>query len=244
MNSQAYRKVFQEIREQILSGELRPGDQLPSERELCEKHGVSRITMRHALRLLEEQGLLERYSGKGTFVRAPRTKKLPLLNNDYAGSIRQQAPGLERELLGWRRGIPPAHVAELLGMEVGEECLIAERVDCLNGEKLAFDRAYIPKQYTNSIDDELLKRVDFLDEWMRRECLAMSHALEGIEAVAADAESVKLLGVALNCPMLLTRDTIYAMDGRPLAVFETFYRGDRFKLVSTLERSAHGATRH
>src|SRR5437868_12688724 len=66
--SRLYEQIVQQIEESILKGALKPGDQLPAERELAEQFGVSRTAVREAVNALREKGLVEAYSGRGTFV--------------------------------------------------------------------------------------------------------------------------------------------------------------------------------
>lgn len=66
--SRLYEQIVQQIEESILNGQLKPGDQLPAERELAQQFGVSRTAVREAVKALHEKGLVEAYSGKGTFV--------------------------------------------------------------------------------------------------------------------------------------------------------------------------------
>src|SRR3977135_297227 len=66
--SRLYEQIVLQIKESILKGVLRPGDQLPAERELAQRFGVSRTAVREAVKALREKGLVEAYSGRGTFV--------------------------------------------------------------------------------------------------------------------------------------------------------------------------------
>src|SRR5246500_5867527 len=66
--SRLYEQIVQQIEESILKGALKPGDQLPAERELAQRFGVSRTAVREAVKTLREKGLVEAYSGRGTFV--------------------------------------------------------------------------------------------------------------------------------------------------------------------------------
>src|SRR5271154_4113487 len=66
--SRLYEQIVQQIEESILKGTLKPGDQLPAERELAQQFGVSRTAVREAVKALREKGLVEAYSGRGTFV--------------------------------------------------------------------------------------------------------------------------------------------------------------------------------
>src|SRR6202043_1907833 len=66
--SRLYEQIGQQIEESILKGVLKPGDQLPAERELAQRFGVSRTAVREAVKALREKGLVEAYSGRGTFI--------------------------------------------------------------------------------------------------------------------------------------------------------------------------------
>lgn len=66
--SRLYEQIVEQVEESILRGRLKPGDQLPAERDLAQRFGVSRTAVREAMKALQEKGLVEAYSGRGTFV--------------------------------------------------------------------------------------------------------------------------------------------------------------------------------
>src|SRR5271170_7659157 len=66
--SRLYEQIVQQVEASILKGQLKPGDQLPAERDLAQRFGVSRTAVREAVKTLREKGLVEAYSGRGTFV--------------------------------------------------------------------------------------------------------------------------------------------------------------------------------
>ena len=236
MAVKAYFRLFDILKEQILSGYYLPGQRIPTERELCGQFGVSRITARHALRLLSEQGMLDRQVGRGSYVRSARPAKLPILQNDFTGSVRREAPSMKRRLLSKQFGIAPPHIAETLGLLKVEKCLIAQRLDLLEDEPLAYDTVHIPLNLAGNISDEMLIRIDFLESWLAAEGIALSHSVESIEAKLADVEAAKRLGVNQSSPVLAVMDTIYITDSRAAGVFESVYRADRFRLISTIKR--------
>jgi GntR family transcriptional regulator, transcriptional repressor for pyruvate dehydrogenase complex len=67
-SSRLYEQIVKQIEDSVLKGILKPGDQLPAERELAEQFGVSRTAVREAIKALSEKGLVESYSGRGTFI--------------------------------------------------------------------------------------------------------------------------------------------------------------------------------
>jgi len=229
----AYHRVYNILRERILDHTMSAGEKIPPERELCDTFGVSRITVRHSLQMLQDQGLVERRPGKGTFVRKAWQKKMPILDMDYEKSLKKEAPNIVRQLLTWEQALPPPEIMEELGLLKSEKCVLIERLDILDGEPLSYDKGYIPLNISTSIDDEIVRKVEFLHLWEQREGLAISYIQSSTEAVKADETDSERLYVEEGSPILLTTDTVYSAAGKALAVFITGYRGDRFKLVST-----------
>jgi GntR family transcriptional regulator len=232
----AYNRLYNLLHDQILSGRFKPGDKLPPERELCDTFGVSRITCRHALSLLQDQGLVERFPGRGTFITRIHPHKVPILDGDYPGSMLRGAPNIRRKLLMRAEVDPPPHIQELLGLLKTERSLLIERLDLQGEEPLSFDRGYFPLNRARTIDSTLAVQVDFLEQWAEREPVDYSYTRVSVEAIEADAIAHERLAVPLKSPMLLESDVVYTKDGKAVAVFETVYRGDRFKLVSTKVR--------
>jgi GntR family transcriptional regulator len=233
MISVAYDRLYNHLREKIISGEYPGGMKLPSERELCEGYGVSRITIRHALRLLEDQGLIERTPGRGTFVRTNKPRKVPISDMDYVHSVKMSLPNMHRELIDTRKITPPDDIAQNLELLKADSCLLIERLDILDQEPLSYDRGYIPLDFSTSIDDQLLVQVEFLDLWLKKQGLVISYIQSSTEAVRADEVTARRLGMTKGDPVLLTIEIFYTPGGRPAAQFNTHYHGDRFKLVST-----------
>ena len=115
--SRLYEQIVQQIEESVLNGTLKPGDQLPAERDLAQRLGVSRTAVREAVKTLREKGLVEAYSGRGTFI-TDGTSQAARQSFDLMVKIGQQ---------GQQEGLP--HLAELrLALEPGIAAMAAERV--------------------------------------------------------------------------------------------------------------------
>jgi GntR family transcriptional regulator len=229
----AYQRAYNILRERIVSRTIPAGARLAPEHELAGEFGVSRITIRHALKLLQDQGLIDRTAGRGTFVLGSPERKLAIVNTDFVGSIRKQAPQMTRRLLSHTTLVPPPHIAEALGLLKGERCVLAVRADLLRKRPLAYDQAYIPLSFAGSLDKPLLERIDFLDHWLRITGLKMSCISETVEAVGADRTMAKRLRVKAGAPILVSTEIVYDEQGTALIGFLSYYRGDRFKRIST-----------
>ncbi len=233
MQMVTYQKMYNILREKILNKEYLPGMRIPTERKLCDEYGVSRITVRHALMLLQEQGFIERMQGRGTYVKAAKSKKVAIMEFAYSKSMKQEMPGTIRRLITNEVVVPPVEVGTELNLLQNEECRFFERLDVLENEFLSFDQVYILSEHTRSITEELLTRIDFLGRWEKGEAFKVSFVRETIEAVEADQITSKRLKIPLRSPVLMSTEIMYDRDEKPLALFISKYRYDIFKMVST-----------
>jgi GntR family transcriptional repressor for pyruvate dehydrogenase complex len=117
--SRLYQQIVQQIEESILKGILKTGDQLPAERELAQQFGVSRTAVREAVKALHEKGLVEAYSGRGTFV-TDRTSQS--VRQSFDRMIRIGSPDSSVHLAQLRAIVEP-HIAELAAIQIEEQHL-------------------------------------------------------------------------------------------------------------------------
>jgi GntR family transcriptional regulator len=222
MKNPTYEIVTARMRDEILRGKQSPGERLPGERELCAHYCVSRLTLRHALRLLAEEGLLQRRFGSGYYVAANPTWRIPV-KIDYTGSMRDHAPQLKRNLLFsvWKPAEPMQ--AEALQIAPGTEVLYSERTDTLNDHAVAWDRAAIVRPYAEKLKAMDLGQVDFLERWMKRCRFRISKCDQTIEAVSATADMARQLGLRAGRPVLRSTEVYFAASNLPAGVFESYY---------------------
>lgn len=230
----AYQRLYSILRDRILRGEYGPGDRLPTEREIGKLFGVSRITTRHALYLLEQQGLVDRFPRRGTIVRHRRSGKLAIVDGDYASSVNKEIEGVRRSVVSSRSITPPSTVRDALGLLKSETCYVVERVDFSGDRPIARDQVFFPHAYAARLTDDLLSSVDFLPLWLEKEGLELSHIHELIEAQVPDDRTTELLDLTPPDAVMRTNETFYSTAGKVLILVETYYRRDRWQLVTTL----------
>jgi len=222
MANPAYNVVAARMRDKILRSKLSPGERLPGEREMCEHFGISRITLRHALRLLAEEGLIERRHGSGNYVAPNPSRRIPVMI-DYTGSMRDHAPQLRRKLLhsGWQLATPTQAAALQIALET--QVLVAERADTLQGRTVAWDRAAIVRPFAEKLSAVDMARVDFLEQWMKRGRFRIVNCEQMIEAVSATAEMARPLGLRPGAPVLKSTEIYFAESNLPAGVFVSCY---------------------
>lgn len=231
-----YHQVVDEIRRRVESGQWAGGDRVPSERQLAELLGVSRITVRHAVRLAVSEGLLRQRRGVGTFVGEPgrlsqdlsevrsfertlaqegHVASTEILRSDIAMSdlalsgtlqIDPAAPVYNLRLLGCRDSSPVVFYDSYFGQEFGREMARAAA---------ALHQAGRPFSTLDLYRGDSVSRV-------------LTELSQTIEAVAATPEIASHLGVEVGSPVLAV-ESVMADGAGPLEFRRAYYRADRYK---------------
>jgi GntR family transcriptional regulator len=237
----SYGLVAGALRARILGGELRPAEQLPTERELCDLFAVSRITIRRALAILEEEMLVERHQGRGTYVTPSPTRRIPLLDADFSGSVAAHAPDMERRLDDWRWEPAAAAIAAQLRTLPGDRVLYARRTDLLAGKPIAYDDIHLMGRYADAIQPSDLAMLPFLERWQEVQQITLSYATQVIEAVPAKHPLTGCLVVKPGTPVLKGTETYFLAGDCPVGLFVSYYRHDLFRLTGTVRLQAADA---
>lgn len=223
-----YHQLKELVRDEITSGRWPPGSQIPSEPQLCETFGVSRTVVRQALKELENERLLRRRKGRGTFV---RERKIPgrLVQNLTGFHEDMQAQGLSPRTVVLAQDVVPASetVAEQLRIPVHGEVVRIERLRSVNGEPIVLVTTYLPFSMCPA-----LERVDLTDrslyKAMEETCgLKISHGRRAVEAISASESDARRLQIDEGEPLVYIRSVTYLADGQPVEYYEAKHRGDR-----------------
>tara|TARA_B100000609_G_scaffold133139_1_gene106449 strand:- start:297 stop:1019 length:723 start_codon:yes stop_codon:yes gene_type:complete len=234
MTMKQYQTAAEKLRNAITSGEYPPGSKLPTERELCHKLEVSRITVRQALSLLETEQLINRKQGSGTFVRKNHIPRIPL-NIDYASSMNDHATELVRTLLMSKWIKPDEVIAERLHISNDEDVLYAERLDQVEGSPIAWDQAYIPMRTANGLTEKHLAELDFVTQWTEACQFEILSCEQTVEATAAGVMQAKHLKVQRKSPVLKTDELFITATHEPAGLFISFYHPKKI-YISTYHR--------
>ncbi|GAA2286516.1 GntR family transcriptional regulator [Nonomuraea roseoviolacea subsp. roseoviolacea] len=232
-------KYFQ-LREILLdlidSEELRIGAAIPSERELCQRFGLSRMTVRQAVDHLVSEGRLHRVPGKGTFVARPKIE-LALQLTSFTDDMR--ARGMEPGSRDLDRRIvrASAHLAKELGIQPGEEVHFIERLRTADGEPLSIERAHIPVRLAPGLGDLDLADKSLYELLETRYGLVMDAGELTIDGGIADPSDADLLKLPRGGAVLLLQRRSFS-GGVCAELGVSTYRADRYQLRTSLEMPA------
>ena len=239
-SSPLYREVYRTLSEQLRRGDLHPGDRLPSERHLSERLGVSRDTIRRALRDLAAEGLVETAHGRGHFVSgsaAPDEPLNALLSMSELG--RQNGPQASARVL--ERTIRPADFdeAEAFGIVPGSPLLHLSRLRLLDGLPVAIYRCRVPTAVAPGIEE-----LDFADASLygalERAGRAPARADYTVSAGMVAVGDAHLLDVAEGTAVLLAQTRAFDADERLLELARAVYRSDRHRFHASFSRPRSG----
>jgi GntR family transcriptional regulator len=226
--------VRERLVSRIASGGVVPGSRLPPEPELAAELGVSRATLREALRLLEDDGFITRTRGAGTFVtgRQRLTNNLDV-NFGVTDAIRAAGmrPGTATSEV--RRRKAGVEVAERLNLERGAGVYEVERVRTADGRRVVFSRDVVPASLFEG-SDELVPKLagGSIYELLERELgVTIHHGVASIRPVKADRRMAHLLWALRGALLLHLRQVDTDEDGRPVLYSDEYHLADAFEFT-------------
>lgn len=212
---------------------LGEGGALPPERTLAKEFGVSRWTMRQAIRELIADGRLRARQGQGTFVATPKLIQ-PLALVSYTEALRAQGQEPGRELVAFEEIEAEDLLAGQLGIAVGDPVHRLERVLLADGQPIGLETTYLSVARFPALR-EVLKPEGSLYRCLADELgVRFGEGEEVVETVIATPREAELLKATQSLPMLLLHRTSRDTDGRPIEAVRSLYRGDRVGFRATL----------
>lgn len=224
-----YYQLADDLKQQIESGQLKPGDAVPSESQLVAEYGVSRVTVRRGLAILLEAGIIATIRGKGNFVARP---KLDQVTMTFRENDSKKEHSLTYKLLGVKLIKVDSANAIRLGVAEGTKVLVIKRLIRGEGGPAGIDTKYLPYLKGKPVLENEIEYADF-PEIVAKHTDVTIHKIEmSFSAVPLLPEEAEQLQTVPGHPGLSVIQTVYAKDGKILGSSKTTYRGEAFELYA------------
>ena len=231
--------IFAQIRarleDAISSGALEPHSRLPSERQLSDSFGVSRMTVRQALDELTSERLLYALPGKGTFVADRRIIEQPLRHlTGFTQDMQARGMRPSSRLLDSRVVRAPFEMARLFGAEPSVEIVQITRLRLADGDPLAIESVHIPASLVPGLLEHDLATESLYEVMAREYGVKPTAARQTIEAALPTSDEQHLLELDATAPVLRISRLTNDPTGRIVEYVRSVYRGDRYHLTVEL----------
>jgi len=227
-----YHQLEAVLKAEIESGRWRPGEQIPTESQLGENFGVSKITVRQALQGLVDLGYIRREHGRGTFVSKRKFDEGPRELTSLSEEMKGHNLQATSRILAQMTAEADKQVAEALGIPVQSPVVVLQRLRFANGEPLTVQTAHIPASLVPGLEiDEIASLYDVLQA---RYHLYAARARETYVAATADESVTKLLGIRKGDAVFRVERVTFLPNEKPFEFVQSTIRGDRYSIVLDL----------
>ena len=237
-----YHQIAQTLRERIATSGQAPGERLANQRSLAREFGVTLMTLRQALDLLERDGLIARRHGLGTFVARPAIDYDILQLRALAGDLSALGEDVATRFLRSHFAAADRRVAEALGLAEQAQVFVLERLRLVAGEPVSFQASYLPGALGAEVSHADLAVTPLRQVLTFKLGIEIAAARETVSAVSLDRRAARELGCPPGIAAFRSDRVSMGPDGTPIVYDRVFIPGDRFRITRNLRYDTTTAT--
>jgi GntR family transcriptional regulator len=229
-----YHQLYESLRERIRQGEWQPGDVVPTENELLEHFQISRSTVRQALDLLVQDGLIFRQRGRGTFVSHPTIEQALVRIISFTEDMQQRGMVPVTRVLISELIDAPEEIAIALSIEPGEKLAHLQRLRIADDQPMSIEDSYLVHQSCPGVLNGNYAQRPLRWTLEREYGIRLVSAKQMIRAIPAPAELAELLNIEEGDSLLYIERVSFSDQEEPIEFLRIYNRGDRYTLYSEL----------
>jgi GntR family transcriptional regulator len=229
-----YRQLYEILRDDLISGKWHPGERMPSESELIEQYGVSRITVRQSLDMLVKEGRVYRRRGRGTFAAIPTIEQGLTRIISFTEDMEQRGLHPGTRILSSRLEPATEAIAKRLDLAPGSELAVLERLRLADDEPMSLEISHLDHTLCPGILDGDYAQTPLHEALRDQADIRLVRANQSIHAIAANRELAGILSVAVRAPLFYIERVSYSQYGAPVEYLQIYHRGDRYVLYNEL----------
>jgi GntR family transcriptional regulator len=235
MSTPLYARLKERIIQDVESGLVKPGDRLPSQRQLCQQFQMSHMTVRRAIEELVAEGMIHAIPGKGLYVTRPKhPAETSMLG--FSGEMSARGYRVSSQIL--EKGLLPAStvISRSLDVPVGSELVYLYRLRLVNQEPISLQHSYLVHSLCPGILDHIQEHSSLYTALNQIYKLELINSSTTVEAALANKSQAEQLGLSLPAALLVV-EQINNKDGKqPLEYSRLAYRGDKYVIQTQLQQ--------
>jgi GntR family transcriptional regulator len=231
-----YYQLEKVLRKRILSGKLKTDQAVPTEKELCQEFGISRITVRQALLSLESDDLIRREQGRGTFVSFRKENPIKFRLYGMVEDLFQMGAQTLLKLHSKKLINPDPGIVKDMKLSPKEKVYLFEGIRYLENKHKAFFQAFVPEEIGKNIRLKDPSRPLFIERVEREILETVKRGRQIISASMADPSLARIMGVKRGAPLLVVKRIYFSRSGRGMEMAVTHFPGDVYQGVAELVR--------
>lgn len=231
-----YYQIKQILLETIENGELKPGELVPTEKALCELHGVSKITVNKAIMELVNEGVLYREKGKGTFVSKPKEKHQLNQLKGFTEEMKEKGLNTDVKILSFHTREATKQIKLALNMKDTDNKIIEiTRLRISDNSPVAIETAWIPYNLFPDMTREMIEGKSLYSIFREKYGYYPKRAKQTVEPIMLNDYESMLLGRPSSSLALMFQRNTYIEDSTPIEYTKAIYRSDKYKYEVILE---------
>lgn len=228
-----YYQIYQDLKRIITSERFKSGEQLPPELALCQAYGVGRQTVRQAIARLVNENLLERFAGRGTFIRAQVNPAKFYLDRSFTKQMAEMGMHAHSQVLRQSLGVIDETAPAVFHNRLGSPYLYLMRLRYGDQQPVGVQTTIILLDHCPSLDSYDFNQASLyqiLSTDYQLPIIEISHI---VSAVAASNFNAELLHTTPGEPLLMVYTVAYLSNGEPIEATTSYYRADKYEFSTT-----------
>lgn len=231
-----YLQIQRYMKEQITNGDWMIGSAIPSERSLSQQLSVSRMTVRHAIQGLIEDGILTTVRGRGTFVTDVKVEQQLLSVSSFTNIIQKKGKQPKTNMIAFSKREASKEEAAQLQLKEKDAVLWVERVRLADDVPMVYETTTIPWTIASPLTEKDIEH-SLYEAIEKKLSLTIGKAKQSIEAAASNKKIADLLEIEQSAPILKVERLTHLDNGSPFEYVRSFYAGERYKFYLEIDRS-------
>ncbi|WP_226581797.1 GntR family transcriptional regulator [Halobacillus litoralis] len=235
MAAPLYRRIAHKIKEEIEEGHWKAGEAIPTEHHLSERYSASRVTIRQAVKMLVDEGLLEKVQGSGTYVKEQKIEHNIFELISFTEEMRSLDKEPVNKVLDFQLLEPSAHVKRVLKLEDGEKVFYVRRQRLVDGIPYVLEDTFLPVSLFPNLSYGIMtgSKYDYIEKEIG---MKIKDSFQEVIPVLPPPDISEALAVEETMPVLKIQSYSVFTDGTVFEYSEVHFKSDEYKFTLRASR--------